>query len=150
MRRGEVPGPDEGGDPACWLHLFEDDDGDGDGESGGVGVAPDAVTQAALRLPEVEERPHFGMPSVYVRGKGFASVSRDGEWLLLQLPPDEVDAQGAKLPGSRPLTRSGTTIGIEVPLAALDTRALDDLLRRAWAHRAPERLLAAHEELRPR
>ena len=30
MRRGEIPEPDEGGDPACWLHVFEDDEGSDD------------------------------------------------------------------------------------------------------------------------
>ena len=26
MRAGEEPGPvDEGGDPACWAHLFDED-----------------------------------------------------------------------------------------------------------------------------
>jgi hypothetical protein len=98
----------------------------------------------ALALPEVEEGTHFGMVAFSVRGKGFASLSKDGALVHFQLPGDRIEALVAELPEAEPLVRMGTPIGVSVPLAGLDVRVLDRLLREAWEARAPKRLVAAH------
>ncbi|MFH9060428.1 hypothetical protein ACH4GM_04270 [Streptomyces coeruleorubidus] len=36
------------------------------------------LRKAALALPEAEEGTHFGMVAFAVRGRGFASVTKDG------------------------------------------------------------------------
>lgn len=104
----------------------------------------DRVRRAALALPEVDEGTHFGMVAFSVRGKGFASVTKDGGRLQLQLPAEQVEAVVADHPGAEPVVRAGTPIGVSLPLAGLDTDALDRLLERSWASRAPKRLVAAH------
>lgn len=102
------------------------------------------LRKGALSLPEVEERTHFGMVAFYVRGKGVASVSKDGARLQLQLPDEPAEAAMAEHPGAERFIRMGTPIGVSVPLAELDGQAIDRLLRQAWEARAPKRLVAAH------
>jgi len=102
------------------------------------------LRRSALALPEVDETTHFGMVAFSVRGKGFASVSKDGSIVHLQLPDADAAAFLAKHPEGERFVRMGTPIGVSVPLAHLDARALDDLLRQAWQARAPKRLVAEH------
>jgi hypothetical protein len=102
------------------------------------------IRTGALALPEVEEGTHFGMVAFYVRGKSVASLSKDGERVQFQLPEDDVEATVAEQPGAERIVRNGTPIGVSVPLAELDVRVLDRLLRRAWEARAPKHLVAAH------
>lgn len=100
------------------------------------------LRKAALALPEVEEGTHFGMVAFAVRGKGFASVTKDGA-VQLQLPDDAADAAVAAHPGAERLVRMGKPIGVRVPLAAIDGKDLNALVRQAWASRAPKRLAAS-------
>ncbi|PRX49362.1 hypothetical protein B0I33_103397 [Prauserella shujinwangii] len=100
------------------------------------------LRKAALALPETEEGTHFGMVAFSVRGKGFASVTKDGQ-VQLQLPADEVDAALSAHPGGERLVRMGTLIGFRVPLADIGGKELNALVRAAWIHRAPRRLAAA-------
>ncbi|GAB6936891.1 MmcQ/YjbR family DNA-binding protein [Isoptericola variabilis] len=99
------------------------------------------LRQAALALPETTEGTHFGMVSFTVRGKGFASVTRD-DVVQLHLAPDDVDAALAAVPGAEPLTRGATLLGARLPLGALDGQQLNHWVRRAWSARAPRRLAA--------
>ncbi|MEV5976535.1 MmcQ/YjbR family DNA-binding protein [Streptomyces sp. NPDC052114] len=100
------------------------------------------LRKAALALPEVEEGTHFGMVAFTVRGKSFASVTKDGR-VQLRLPDDEAEAAVAAHPGGERLLRGGTPIGFRVPLAAVDGKELNALVRAAWFGRAPKRLAAA-------
>ena len=43
----------------------------------------DDVRRIALALPEVQEKPHFGMPAFRVADKGFVSVAKDHSRVLL-------------------------------------------------------------------
>lgn len=103
------------------------------------------LRKAALSLPEVEEGTHFGMLAFFVRGKGFASVTPDGE-AMLYLPDDEAEAALSEHPTAERLVRMGTPIGIRIPLADVDGQALNHLVRRAWFSRAPKRLAASLAE----
>lgn len=98
------------------------------------------LRKAALALPETEEGSHFGMVAFAVRGKGFASVTKDGQ---LQLPDSEAEAAVAAHPNAEKLVRMGTPIGIRVALADISGKDLNALVRAAWACRAPKRVAAA-------
>ena len=100
------------------------------------------LRKAALALPESEEGTHFGMVAFSVRGKGFASVTQDG-WLQLQVPDEEAEAALSEHPTGERLIRMGKPIGVRVPLADVNGKTLNALVRMAWAHRAPKRLAAA-------
>ncbi|OUD04390.1 helix-hairpin-helix domain-containing protein [Streptomyces swartbergensis] len=100
------------------------------------------LRKATLVLPEVEEGTHFGMVAFSVRGRGFASVTKDGR-VQLHLPQEETDAALAAHPTGEPLVRTGTPIGFRVPLADIDGEDLNALVRAAWFSRAPKRLAAS-------
>ncbi|MFJ5262367.1 hypothetical protein ACIQAC_18065 [Streptomyces sp. NPDC088387] len=100
------------------------------------------LRKAALALPEVEEGTHFGMVAFSVRGRGFASVTREGA-VRLQLADADAEAAVAAHPGGERLVRMGTPIGFRVPLADINGKDLNALVRAAWSHRAPKRLAAA-------
>lgn len=102
------------------------------------------LRKAALALPEVEEGTHFGMVSFAVRGKGFASVTKDGA-VQLQLPDDAAEAAVAAHTSAERLVRMGTPIGVRIPLADINGKDLNALVRQAWISRAPKRLAASLE-----
>ncbi|MBO1330179.1 MmcQ/YjbR family DNA-binding protein [Streptomyces sp. VRA16 Mangrove soil] len=99
----------------------------------------------ALALPETEEGTHFGMPAFSVRGKGFVSLAKDGH-VQLRLSAEDAEAALAAHPGAEPVVRAGTPIGVRLPLADVDGKDLDALVRSAWSSRAPKRLVAALDE----
>ncbi|MBB4934296.1 hypothetical protein F4561_005116 [Lipingzhangella halophila] len=99
------------------------------------------LRKAALALPEVEEGTHFGMTAFTVRGKGFASVTKDGR-VQLHLPDAEAEAAESAHPSGERLVRRGTPIGFRVPLADIDGKDLNALVRAAWFCRAPKKLAA--------
>jgi hypothetical protein len=100
------------------------------------------LRKAALSLPDVEEGTHFGMVAFSVRGKGFVSVTKDGQ-AQLQLPDADAEVAQAGHPTGERLVRMGTPIGFRVPLADINGQDLNALVRAAWYHRAPKRLAAA-------
>jgi hypothetical protein len=91
------------------------------------------LRKAALALPEVEE----STGSFSVRGKTFASVTDDG-WVEVRLSDADAAATVAAHPTAERLAGSA-----RVPLADVDGQQLNWLVRRAWFHRAPQRLAAA-------
>jgi hypothetical protein len=101
------------------------------------------VRKGALELPEVEERTHFGAVAFYVGDKSVASLTKHQDQVRFSLPAHQAAAVVAEHPEAEPITRQGTTIGVELPVATLDVRVLDRLLRQAWEARAPQRLVAA-------
>jgi len=100
------------------------------------------LRKAALALPEVAETTDFGMLAFAVRGRTFASLTEEG---LVQLQLADADAEAAvgSQPGAERLVRMGTPIGVRVPLADVNGKDLNALVRQAWAHRAPKRLAAS-------
>ena len=99
------------------------------------------LRKAALALPEVEEGTHFGMVAFSVRGKGFASVTKDG-FVQLQLSPADIESACATHPTGERLERAGKPIGFRGPLSDIGGRELNALVAASWAHRAPKRLAA--------
>jgi hypothetical protein len=110
-------------------------------------VQVDRVRKGALALPEVEEGTHFGMVAFSVRGKNFVWVSKDQQHVRVHVPTDVVDSTVAEHPEAEPFVRMDTTIGVSLPLAGLDVRLLDRLLRDGWEAAAPKRLVAQHSQV---
>jgi hypothetical protein len=104
----------------------------------------DDVRTVALAMPEVDEKPHFGMPAFRVADKGFASVTKDHRRLLLHLDVADIEAELAHGDCQR-LTRGATLIGLDTDLMALEADRLQRLLRAAWRHRAPKKVLGRYE-----
>ncbi|MFC7326554.1 hypothetical protein [Marinactinospora rubrisoli] len=100
------------------------------------------LRRAALGLPEVEEGTHFGLVAFSVRGRGFASVTKDGQ-VRLRLPDTEVEAAVSAHPTGERILRAGALIGFRVPLADISGKDLNALVRAAWFRRAPKRLASA-------
>jgi hypothetical protein len=100
------------------------------------------LRKAALSLPEVQEGTHFGMVAFSVRDKGFASVTKDGQ-VQLQLPDADVEAAEAAHPIEERIVRGEKIMGFRVPLADINGKDLNALVRAAWLCRAPKRLAAA-------
>jgi hypothetical protein len=99
------------------------------------------LRKAALALPEVEEATHLDMISFSVRGEGFASVTKDGQ-VQLFLPDADAEAAMSTHPTGDRVVRMGKPIGVRVPLADINGKYLNALVRVAWACRAPKRLAA--------
>jgi hypothetical protein len=102
------------------------------------------VRRIALGLPEVQEKPHFGMPAFRVADKGFVSVAKDHSRVLLHLDAADVAAELA-LGDCQQLTRGNALLGLDADLAALDAARLERLLRCAWRHRAPKAVIRRHQ-----
>lgn len=60
----------------------------------------DQARRFALSLPETTEEPHFDMSSFRVRGKIFATVPPDGEYLHVFVDEMEIDASVAEDPAA--------------------------------------------------
>lgn len=100
------------------------------------------LRKAALALPEVEEANRSGGVEFSVRGREFAAATQDGH-VQLHLAAAEAKAALAAHPGGKELVRGGKSIGFQAPLADINGKDLNDLVRKAWANRAPKELAAA-------
>lgn len=107
-------------------------------------TTPSQLRKAALALPEAEEGTRSGTVAFSVRGRDFASVTGDGR-VLLHLPDAEAEAAASAHPTGERWERAGTPVGFGVPLADVNGKDLNALVRRAWLSRAPRRLAEAAE-----
>ena len=103
------------------------------------------MRKLAMALPDVEEKSHFEQPDFRVRGKIFASLSRDGKHGTLKLPPDVqamvLDARPKVFsPAAGAWGRSGWT---RVVLSRARLAELETLLAESWRLVAPRRLAQA-------
>lgn len=104
----------------------------------------DRVRRHALALPEVTEQPHFDYASFRVGGKIFVTVPPDGQYLHVFVDEQRRELALA-LHGAfvEKLWWGGKVVGLRVDLAEADPDVVDELVRQAWARKAPKRLLAA-------
>ncbi|MFF0585057.1 hypothetical protein ACFYWD_03645 [Streptomyces sp. NPDC003781] len=100
------------------------------------------LRRTALTFQEVEEATADGRTTYSVRGKEFASVTKDGT-VRLRLPDAEAERALAACPTAEPLVRAGRRVGFQAPLADIDGQRLWSLVMTAWKHRAPRRLAAS-------
>jgi hypothetical protein len=73
-------------------------------------TTPAQLRKAALALPETTEWQHFGSAAFFsVRGRGFASLTKDGI-VQLKVSPGDVDPFLADHPTGEPLYRNGEEV----------------------------------------
>ncbi|MBF8193314.1 MmcQ/YjbR family DNA-binding protein [Nonomuraea sp. K274] len=107
-------------------------------------VTEDDVRRIALALPETTEKPMYGTPAFYVRGKWFARIREEGDVLVLPLASEE---EKAELIAAQPATFFTTPhydgyAAVLVRFGAVDDVELRELLIDAWRLRAPKRTAA--------
>ena len=102
------------------------------------------VRQYALSLPGAAEEPHHALSSFRVMGKIFATFPPGGQYLHVFV--DEATREQAlavaPLAFEKPFWGSRVA-GLRVLLSAARSSAVQELLRGAWARKAPKKLLAA-------
>ena len=101
----------------------------------------DRVRRYALSLPETTEQPHFQYTSFRVRGKMFVTAPPDG--LHMHVFVDEEQRERALAVHAtfvEKLWWGGKVVGLRVDLAKADGKVVDELVRQAWARKAPKGL----------
>jgi hypothetical protein len=102
-----------------------------------------AIRAHALSLPEVSEEPHFDFISFRVRGKIFATVPPDEEYLHVFLGEEARAAALEKHCAFAEELRWGKKVlGLRISLAEASTAAVKEMLDQAWRGKAPKPLLA--------
>ena len=105
----------------------------------------EAVRAIALALPEVTEAPHFDYSAFRVKDKIFVTVPPDQQHLHVRVDEQErLLALAVHPDGIEPLHWGKQIWGVRVDLRRADPQAVAHLIRAAWRHRAPRRLLAAN------
>ena len=108
----------------------------------------DDLREAAFRFPEVSEATHFGLPAFKVRDKVFLVLQQGETHAIVHVGEDDATQAETIAPGaSEPVRRNAGKIfvGIRVDLSSLHTSQLEALTELGWRHRAPKRVVAAHD-----
>lgn len=111
----------------------------------------DALRAWALALPETEEAMHFGLPTFKVRGKPFAGPHKDATHVVVSIAQEDAAPAVAEDPETfeevwRPGGPNGRIfVGLRVDLGRVERERLRALIEQAWRHKAPKRLVAAHD-----
>ena len=104
------------------------------------------IRRIALALPHVEERPCYGTPAFYIRGKLLARLHEDGETLVVKIDRDLRDALLDLAPDVYRLTPHYAPYPmVLMRLSAATTDQIEDRLAAAWRAHAPKRLLSAQK-----
>ena len=101
----------------------------------------------ALSLPEASEAPHFNYASFRVRGKIFVTVPP--EQTHIHVFVDEAQREQALVlepEWIEKLLWGGKVVGLRVALANAKPKYVRDLIRRAWARKAPKSLVTQAEQ----
>ncbi|MEV0584815.1 MmcQ/YjbR family DNA-binding protein [Nonomuraea sp. NPDC050310] len=104
----------------------------------------DDVRRLALALPETAEKPMYGMPAFYVRGKWFARIREEGDVLAVPVAAEEDKAELVAAEPAKFFTTAhydGHAV-VLVRLPEVGAAELGELLADAWRLRAPKRLAA--------
>lgn len=100
-----------------------------------------AVRAIALSLPEVTEEPHHQFGSFRVRGKIFVTVPPGEKHIHVFVAEEQRELALALYAGFVEKLLWGNKIaGLRVALANAEPSAVEDLVRQAWAHKAPKAL----------
>lgn len=100
------------------------------------------VRRFALALPEVTEAPHHEYSSFRVRGKIFVTVPPERTHIHVFVGETAREQALALHPAFvEKLFWGGKVCGIRIALAAAPAAAVKQLLRSAWAHKAPGSLV---------
>lgn len=101
------------------------------------------VRRYALSLPDVSEAPHFEYSSFRVRGKIFVTLPPDGKHIHIFVGDDEREVALA-LHGSfvETLVWGAKARGVRVLLSDATASVVNQLVRAAWARKAPKRAVS--------
>jgi hypothetical protein len=98
----------------------------------------------ALSLREVTEEPHFAYTSFRVKGKIFATSPPGGEYLHVFVADEDREPALALHPEFlEKLFWGGKVRGLRVVLGKAKSPVVSELLRLAWARKAPKNLSQA-------
>jgi hypothetical protein len=108
----------------------------------GMSATVDNVRAISLALPATTEKPCFGTPAWYVKGKIFARILDDGVSVVVKVDFDERAALVQEDPKVYAVTPhyEGYPMVI-VRLGKVAKRDLEERLVEAWRFAAPRRLL---------
>jgi hypothetical protein len=102
------------------------------------------VRRIALSLREVTEEPHFAYTSFRVKGKIFATAPPGNEYLHIFVADEDREPVIALHPEFLEKLLWGEKVrGLRVILASAKSSVVSELLRLAWARKAPKHLLQA-------
>ena len=108
------------------------------------------IRRFALSLPEVTEEPHFQYTSFRVRGKIFATVPPQANFLHVFVGDREREIALALEPGFiDKLLWGGKVVGLRVDLSVVSPKVAKDLVMQAGESRAPKSLLKARQQQAP-
>jgi hypothetical protein len=103
----------------------------------------DPIRRFALALPEVTEEPHFQSSSFRVRGKIFATMPPDGEYLHIFVSEEEREmALAMESEFIEKLFWGGKVSGLRINIARAKSGVVNGLLTQAWSRKAPRSLVA--------
>lgn len=102
------------------------------------------VRRCALSLPEATEEPHFAYSSFRVRGRIFVTVPPDGEHIHVFVAEDRRERALTLYPGFVEKLLWGKKVcGLRIRLSGATPSVVTQLVRDAWARKAPKHLLEA-------
>jgi hypothetical protein len=102
------------------------------------------VRQYALSLTETTEEPHFEYASFRIHGKIFVTVPPDAEYIHVFVADDERERAVALYPTFiEKLVWGGKVRGVRIRLSEASPSVVNQLVRAAWARKAPKRLVAS-------
>ena len=102
----------------------------------------EAARRFALTLPETTEEPHFERTSFRVRGKIFATATRDGSSMNVFVDHEQREIMVRVDPNAYERLTWGKTAYLRVHLKKAKARDVEALLRSGWELKAPKRLVA--------
>jgi hypothetical protein len=102
----------------------------------------EAVRKFALSLPQVEEAPHFDHGSFRVSGKILVTVPPDQQHIHVFVNEASRDVALALYPQwAGKLFWGSKAIGLRIQLAKARPSVVEQLIRQAWDHKAPPKIL---------
>ena len=102
------------------------------------------LRQFAMSLPAVTEEPHFNYSSSRVRGKIFATVPPDEEYLHVFVGEEQRQVALALEPEAvEKLLWGKRVVGLRIFLAKARPSLVNSLLSQAWSRKAPKSLVAS-------
>jgi hypothetical protein len=106
-----------------------------------VSVSPAEARRLALALPETVEQDHHGRPSFRVGAAIFATLW-DDRTVNAMLDEDGIRTAVHELPGACSERYWGKRLSaVQIDLGEIGSARLAALLRDAWEHKAPARLM---------
>ena len=110
----------------------------------------DQVRRYALSLPDTTEEPHFEYSSFRVRGKIFVTMPPDEKHIHVFVADEERErALAVHSMFVEKLVWGGKVRGLRVTVSKASAEVVNDLIRAAWARRAPKRLVEASAKPAP-